>query len=180
VPIYDYAEANRGVVEIMNMEDYYPCCGKSVCAGCMFSFNKADNDKCPFCNSDRAGKTLEEIVEDLMKRAEANDAASIGVLANYYEHGNGGLQQDHAKAIELYTRTAELGCSKAHCYLGNIHHKGGDMKKAKFHFEAAAMLDTKWQDTILEAWSVTLETMNELLSIGRFRRQLGAIFLCII
>jgi TPR repeat protein len=43
--------------------------------------------------------------------------------------------------MELYTRAAELGCSKAHCYLGNIHYKAGDKNKAKFHFEAAAMAE---------------------------------------
>jgi TPR repeat protein len=50
-----------------------------------------------------------------------------------------GFQQDHAKAIELYGRAAELGCSKAHGSLGDIYDEGGDMKKAKFHYEAAAM-----------------------------------------
>jgi TPR repeat protein len=35
------------------------------------------------------------------------------LLANYYYHGRAGFQQDHAKAIELYGRAAELGCSKA-------------------------------------------------------------------
>ena len=43
------------------------------------------------------------------------------------------------KAIELYVRAAELGCSKAHNNLAGAYHEGGDMKKAKFHFEAAAM-----------------------------------------
>jgi len=35
--------------------------------------------------------------------------------------------------------TITLGCSDAHCNLGNIYHQGGDLKKAKFHCEAAAM-----------------------------------------
>jgi TPR repeat protein len=74
-----------------------------------------------------------------MKRAEANDAASIYLLANSYQLGLNGFQQDQTKAIELYARAADLGCSKAHDQLGDIYHQGGDMKKAKFHFEAAAM-----------------------------------------
>jgi TPR repeat protein len=74
-----------------------------------------------------------------MKRVEANDAASIYALGNGYYQGLHGLQQDHAKAIELYARASDLGCSKAHNFLGSIHYQGGDMKKAKFHFEAAAM-----------------------------------------
>ena len=138
VPIYDFAIANEGV-EDTAMEEYYPCCGKSICGGCIYSFNNSGNDdKCPFCNSE-GGKTEEEKVEQITKRAAANDAASIYMLANHYQHGSAGLQRDHAKAIENYVRAAELGCSKAHNRLGDIYYEGGDLKKAKFHVEAAAM-----------------------------------------
>jgi TPR repeat protein len=95
--------------------------------------------KCPFCNADQDNKTHEENNEDLMKRLEANDAASICVLANFYQHGLNGFQQDHLKAMELYTRAADLGCTEAHSHLGDIYHEGGNMKKAKFHTEAAAI-----------------------------------------
>jgi TPR repeat protein len=60
-------------------------------------------------------------------------------MANYYEYGSLGFQQDYAKAKELYTRAAELGYSKAHYHLGNIYNERGDLKKAKFHLEATAM-----------------------------------------
>jgi TPR repeat protein len=49
---------------------------------------------------------------------EANDAASICVLANFYQHGLNGFQQDHLRAIEQYTRAVELGLGKAHSFLG--------------------------------------------------------------
>jgi uncharacterized protein YcsI (UPF0317 family) len=52
---------------------------------------EARNMKCPFCNSDASGKTAEEIVGELMKRVEANDAASIFMLAIQYHHGRTGL-----------------------------------------------------------------------------------------
>jgi TPR repeat protein len=74
-----------------------------------------------------------------MKRAEANDHISICVLGNHYHHGLRGFQQDHEKAIELYTRAADLGYSKAHYQLGGIYYEGGYLKKAKIHYEAAAM-----------------------------------------
>jgi TPR repeat protein len=61
------------------------------------------------------------------------------LLGNFYNQGLGGVQQDHIKAIEIFTKSAELGCSKAHKNLAIVHHEGGNMKKAKFHFEAAAM-----------------------------------------
>ena len=43
------------------------------------------------------------------------------------------------RAMELFTKSAELGFSKAHSHLGDIYFEGGDLKKAKFHLEAAAM-----------------------------------------
>jgi TPR repeat protein len=76
---------------------------------------------------------------EIMKRVEANDPTSICLLAAHYHHGRAGFQQDHAKSMELYARSAELGCSKAHFYLATIYHEGGNLKKAKFHYEAAAM-----------------------------------------
>jgi TPR repeat protein len=84
------------------------------------------------------GKTEEKMVAELMKRVEANDAASNFLLANSYQNGLG-IQQDHAKAIELYVRAAELGCIGAHCHLADFYFQGGSLKKAKFHYEAAAM-----------------------------------------
>ena len=41
--------------------------------------------------------------------------------------------------MELYARAAALGSSQAHFHLGNIYREGGDLKKAKIHYEAAAM-----------------------------------------
>jgi hypothetical protein len=140
VPIYDFANANEGLPD-KDMELYYSCCGKSVCKGCVYSLSHSENDeKCPFCNSNResnaaAGKKIQQIT----KRVDANDPASICRLAHYYLHGVGGFQQDHAKSTELYARAADLGYSMAHCYLGDVCFEGRDLKKAKFHYEAAAM-----------------------------------------
>jgi TPR repeat protein len=77
------------------------------------------------------------MVQEIMKRVEANDAIAMGMLGSYYNHGQLGLQQDHVKAMELYVRAADLGNKKAHHNLGSVYHE--DLKKAKFHFEAAAM-----------------------------------------
>ena len=138
VPINDYAIANEDLSD-KNMEHYYTCCGKSICKGCVYSFNQTGNDdKCPFCNSGR-NKTEEECVEEMMRRVAVNDAGAICLLANSYQHGLNGLQQDHTKAIEFYTRAAEIGLSKAHSLLADNYHDGGNLKKAKFHVEAAAM-----------------------------------------
>ena len=56
VPIYDFAE----VYENEAMTEYYPCCRKTICQGCMHSICEAGNMKCPFCNSDRSSKTIED------------------------------------------------------------------------------------------------------------------------
>ena len=139
VPIYDFAIANEELT-CKETEKYYPCCGKTICKGCIYSFCMSGNiGKCPFCNSKRADKTDEEQVAELMNRAETNDPGAMDMLGNQYHHGRVGFQQDHEKAKELYTRAAELGLTKAHSHLGNIYQEEGNMKKAKFHYEAAAM-----------------------------------------
>jgi TPR repeat protein len=129
------------------MEVYYSCCGKSICFGCVYSLDQTGNDgKCPFCNSDRGGKTNAERVEEVKKRVEANDPGAICALGNSYYNGLLGLPQDQTKAMELYARAADLGSSEAHYRLGHLNcnlddpnNNGGDFKKAKFHYEAAAM-----------------------------------------
>jgi TPR repeat protein len=122
------------------MVKYYPCCGKTICKGCVHSFAQSSNDdKCPFCNSDRSDKTAEEQVEEIMKRVEANDAASIYFLANSYYNGSNGVQQDQTRAMDLYAKSADLSYKKAHYSLGLHYKQVGHVKKAKFHFEAAAI-----------------------------------------
>ena len=79
------------------------------------------------------------MIEDTMKRVESNDPASIFMLANCYRHGERRLQEDEEHAIELFTKSVDLGYSKAHCHLAHVYESGGNLKKAKFHLEAAAM-----------------------------------------
>ena len=139
VPIFDFAEANKEI-DGKATETYYPCCGKSICQGCLYSFCESGNiGICPFCNARTGGKTEVEQVEGLMKRVEVNDARAMYVLGSYYSQGSGGLQQDRTKANELFVRAADLDYSKAHFSLGLYYRAGGDLKKAKFHYEAAAM-----------------------------------------
>ena len=138
VPINNFAIANQEAAT-EPMEKYYSCCGKSICRGCVHSFSKTGNDgKCPFCNSDRDIE-LDKVAEEVLKRVEANDPLSIFMLADSYYQGLNGFQQDHVKALELLTKAANLGCSKAHNNLGVIYEGAGNLKKAKFHVEAAAM-----------------------------------------
>ena len=156
VPIHDFAEANERLAN-MSMETFYPCCGKSICQGCIYSFCVSGNiGKCPFCNSDRASKTDKEYVEQMMKRVVANDAASICMLAICYSRGLRGLQQDPSKALELYARAVELGFSTAHSHLSDVCRKGGDLKKTKLHYEAAAMAG----DEVARCWLGNMEAKS--------------------
>ena len=89
-------------------------------------------NKCPFCNTElESNAAAGRRVEKITKRVEANDPASICMLAHYYLHGVGGFQQDHAMSKELYARAANLGYSKAHHYLGDVYYAGGNMKKGR-------------------------------------------------
>ena len=159
VPIHDFAMANEELAK-KDMEVYYPCCGKTICAGCDYSFDQSGNGKkCPFCSSQRY-KTAQEHVEEIRRRVEANDPTSTCLLANSYHHGTHGFQEDHAKAIELYARAADLGHSMAHNQLGGIYNERGDMKKVKFHYEAGAMAgheDARFNLGCMEAKSGNME-----------------------
>jgi TPR repeat protein len=75
----------------------------------------------------------------MMKRIEANDPASMCMLASLYFQGQLGLVQDYAKSMELFAKAADLGFTKAHSRLGYLYNLGGDSEKAKSHLEAAAM-----------------------------------------
>lgn len=62
------------------------------------------------------------------------------MLALYHNKRSGGLLQDRTKAIDLWKQVVELGSNSAsHYHLSIEYIKGGDLKKTKFHLEAAAL-----------------------------------------
>jgi TPR repeat protein len=144
----------------------------------VYSFRESGNiGKCPFCNSDR-NQTVEELVGEVMRRVEANDAASICLLAANYHQGRVGFQQDRTKAMELYTGAAELGFSKAHYNLSIIYHEGGDKKKAKFHWEAAAMAGHEVARYNLGVMEYSSGNIERAIKHGQSGHQLGIIMPC--
>ena len=160
VPIHDFADANEELANI-STEHYYSCCGKYICGGCMHSFVESGNEEtCPFCKSE-IDKTDEERVEEVMKRVEVNDAGAIYVLGNDYYYGKLGLLRDQERAMALWKQAAALGSSKAHFQLGAYYHAGGDLKKIKIHYEAAAMAGHEWARSKLGTMEVDSENMGQ-------------------
>ena len=57
---YDFAIANEELAKV-GTDQYYSCCGKSICGGCIHSIGKSGNImKCPHCKTVKIGKTDEE------------------------------------------------------------------------------------------------------------------------
>ena len=147
IPIVDYAGANQKADKAM--EVYYSCCGKNICKGCVHSFFQSGNaNKCPFCNTDQL-KSQQENKSRIMKRVNANDAVTMRMLAQHYYKGENGFPQDQTKAMDLYARSADLGCGLAHYDMGGIYEGKGDYKKAKFNLEAAVMAGHEGSRTAL-------------------------------
>jgi TPR repeat protein len=87
----------------------------------VYSFSQSGNIKtCPYCKDERLSKTEEERVEQMLKRIEANDAGAMCALGSDYYLGKKGLQQDRAKAVELWKQAVALGSSRSHFQFGCI------------------------------------------------------------
>ena len=130
---------------------FYGCCGKVVCCGCVHAKRKEDiksgkdfeSWSCPFCRTPNP-KSEKEVIYQLHRGVERNDARSMVKLAGYCISGDTEFQKkDVPKAIELYQKAGELGCAEAHALLGIIYldpydrwnRKAKDPKKAKYYWE---------------------------------------------
>jgi len=97
---------------------------------------------CPFCRT-LLPMSDEEENERIKKRVEAGDATAIFNVGNYYADGLYGFAQDYAKALKLWHRAGELGCTDAYCRIGSAYKFGRgvevDNKKTNHYYELAAM-----------------------------------------
>ena len=113
--------------------EYQSCCGKVICSGCNYApvyddqGNEVDNDKqnqCPFCKVPAPEWDNEIIAKRLKKRMEAGDALAIFIRGCDYFHGDGGYQQNSARALELWNNAGKLGYFKAYFNIANIYELG--------------------------------------------------------
>jgi len=127
---------------------YQTCCGKVICCGCAYAplydsqSNKVDNQKCPFCRTLWSDSDEEDDLRYKI-RMEANDAIAIHNVGVYYSDGLDKYPLDHAKALELWHRAAELGYAEAYTSIGYAYKNGEgvevDEKKAVHYYERAAV-----------------------------------------
>jgi len=126
---------------------YQGCCGKVLCCGCGFAsaleINKGNmKEWCSFCRVP-IQCSEKEFIKRFKKRMKLNDADAFYHLGLEYRNGNKGLPQDYEKAIELYSKAAELGSLRADYNLAVLYMKGQvteqDMDKAIHHYEQAAI-----------------------------------------
>ena len=121
------------------------CCMKRVCNGCLLvAARRGMLDRCPFCRTpipapdDDASK-----LAMVQKRADKGDAEAIYYLGDNYFYGELGLMKDAPRAIELYTKGAELGSLDAHSQLGHAYYNGNGVEEDKprgiSHWQKAAM-----------------------------------------
>ena len=131
---------------------YQPCCGKTICNGCMFTsveeMKKGNIKKwCPYCRVPMPMlETDEEYLKRFKKRMDLNDAEAFYELGLYYKDGTFGLPQDKNKGFQLLNRAAELGSTNAHVpiaikYLSQYGSGQGvqNLDKAVHHYKLAAI-----------------------------------------
>jgi TPR repeat protein len=121
---------------------YKSCCGKLICSGCIYAVAIRDGGVglCPFCRAPTP--TAKEIIEQMKKRMELDDANAICDMGGWYFSGRYGLPQNHAKALELWHRAGELGSATSYYLIGVVYDLGEgvgrDEKKATYYYELAA------------------------------------------
>jgi len=127
--------------------EYKPCCGKTVCHGCMVASDvemaKGNIKKwCEMCRVPIPSNE-EEYIKRVKKRMKLLDANAFNMLGSAYANETWGLPQDIDRALELYNQALLLGSNTAHFNLAHEYFKGEaveqDMNKATHHHTIAAI-----------------------------------------
>jgi len=120
------------------------CCSITICDGCNYANHKRefeerrDRPTCPFCRKPAPRKGTGVLEKCSRDRIEANDP--VATVQEGDEHVKRG---DFSRAIEYYTKAAELGDADAHYRLAFMYRNGHvvekDMGKVIHHLEEAAI-----------------------------------------
>ena len=118
------------------------CCCKLICIGCEYANYLRERregleHKCPFCREPMA-RSQEECTENEERRARSNDPAALyQVGSKCYD------RREYDRALEYYTKAAELGNAESHFSLSHRYREGKgvekDKKKEVYHLEEAAI-----------------------------------------
>jgi TPR repeat protein len=120
------------------------CCCKYICNGCFYVNREREvkdsrlEQRCAFCREPLPDKR-EKALKKFMERVKKNDPAAMTQMGKKYDH-----ERDYRKALQYWTKAADLGCAEAHFSLGSMHDRGiigveKDMEKAVYHLEQAAI-----------------------------------------
>ena len=129
---------------------YHPCCGKTICRGCIVASQKAQGadpaniqvlPPCAFCRCP-ATTSDEELLDQLNKRIdEHSDSMAINTMAGLHRWGDAVLK-DYEKAFKCYVKASDMGSPYAMYNLAAAYKNGEgvqiDEKKVKISFEMAA------------------------------------------
>ena len=130
---------------------YMPCCGKSICEGCVVAAHGAMiegelNPLCPFCrirlpNSNNVNRMK---LKQCKQRMKLDDASAFYTLGRAYQHAGWGLPVDDEEALKWMKKAADLGHPDAHHIIANAYYEGQhgvdiDMNKAIHHWKLAAI-----------------------------------------
>lgn len=122
----------------------YPCCCKLVCIGCAYASGENSREEnlrgtCPFCRQP-SPDTIAEADMNAMKRVEANDPVALRQMGLRLLRCH---EVDYGKAIEYWTKAAELGDAEAHFQLSKVYGDGNGVEKDEdkeiYHLEEAAI-----------------------------------------
>ena len=121
---------------------FMACCMKRICNGCDMAAKKRGMFDCPFCRAPRPDSDTDQLAM-IQARVEKKDPEATLLLGQRYFFGSLGLQKDVRKAVELFTKAAELGSVDALFDLGNAYYSGEvvqeDKAKAAEFYKIAAM-----------------------------------------
>lgn len=97
-------------------------------------------------NTDKARKLYADIFPQIEELANKGISDAERFYAQYYQYGDGGVEQDYTKALEWYEKAAEHGNYAAMIGIGNMYVNGDveqDYAKAMEWYEQAAELGSE-------------------------------------